>query len=132
MKISKISYILICVLGVIAWGVYFYPRFLNYPKRVDTFLATLGNSVSLLAVNDDREKAYPLVAYSENGVIKIIDLKKQKLVYEQITDGIAVNVLPNYLIFGKSYVCNGEKVAPCNSNVLIFASIISSPEVVKY
>lgn len=122
MKISKIFYILICVLGVIGWGVYFYPRFLNYPKRVDTFLATLGNSASLLAVNDDREKAYPLVAYSENGVIKIYDLYKRKLIGELVTGGVVVQALPCYSVWNTSYVLNGKKVAPCNSNVIVFAS----------
>ena len=122
MKRSKIFYILICFLGVIGWGVYFYPRFLNYPKRVDTFLATLGNSASLLAVNDDREKAYPLVAYSENGVIKIYDLYKRKLIGELATGGECVQALPCYSVWNTSYVLNDEKVAPCNSNVIIFAS----------
>lgn len=106
----------ICVFGVFGCGS------IDYSERAEQFVATLNNSACLLAVNDNPEKAYPLVAYSENGVIRIFDLKKQKLVYEQITDGIAVAVLPNYLIWGKSYVFNGEKVAPCNSNVLIFAS----------
>ena len=122
MKISKISYILICVLGVIGWGVYFYPRFLNYPKRVDTFLATLGNSASLLAVNDEREKAYPLVAYSENGVIKIYDLYKRKLIGELVTGGVVVQALPCFSVWNTNYVLNGKKVAPCNSNVIVFAS----------
>lgn len=115
-KLKIVAYMAICVFGVFSCGS------IDYSERAEQFVATLNNSACLLAVNDNPEKAYPLVAYSENGVIKIIDLKKQKLVYEQITNGIAVNVLPNYLIWGKSYVCNGEQVAPCNSNVLIFAS----------
>lgn len=94
----------------------------DYEKMTREFLSTLDESAYLLAVNDNPEKAYPLVAYSENGIIKIFDLKTRKQIIEQATEGIMVEVLPYYSIFFRVYELNDRRVAPCNSNVLIFAS----------
>lgn len=124
MKSIKKKFVSNCVLGVLEWSLLLAcSPLVDYQKRAVEFIATLGNSASLLAVNDNVEKAYPLVAYSENGVIKIYDLKKKKHIYEQITNGEVIAVLPFYYnIWGKCYNLNGQTVAGVNSNVLVFAS----------
>ena len=115
-KLKIVAYMAICVFGVFGCGS------IDYSERAEQFVATLNNSACLLAVNDNPEKAYPLVAYSENGVIKIYDLYKRKLIGELVTGGVVVQALPCFSVWNTNYVLNGKKVAPCNSNVIVFAS----------